>query len=142
MDKDQLIKLLRARLGTLKKGDSTYTQDQLVLFLEESARAFGMLPPVTFDDLDNEDFCGTFAPILLAYATYLALSSQALVERSREEAGMGQLLWEQAQFELAMWRDLATTLKRSGEFDYMREDGEIPDDDEDDEAEDDPQLNN
>jgi hypothetical protein len=101
MKKDKLFRLLKARLGALaKKGaESIYTQEQLESFFELSLVNICSALQITID-LSDEEANRIFGPLLIAFAAYSALSSQALKAESREISGM---LWEQAKYEHDQW---------------------------------------
>ena len=93
-----LLKRLRTRLGDLPKkvvtrdadgkeveiDNNIFTTDQLVAFLEASLCDFNCVPPFTMFTFDNYEVCDLISSLLTQHAVYVALTSQALIERGRE----------------------------------------------------------
>lgn len=132
---NHLLKLLRARLksrGLHKTIDEfgnpvftdcdIYTIDELVSFIAWALCTFNEVPTFTFITFDDTPMIEQFCGILVQGAALVALSSQALIERSREfvitDNGIGftpptvsELLNNQFNTELQNWYDRLKYIK-------------------------------
>jgi len=90
---NNLLKVLKARLSSSGKQKDAhgnevevdiFTINQLVIFLATALEAVNTFPPFTNFSFEDTKFIEAFSPMIVQYATYLATTSKALIERGRE----------------------------------------------------------
>ena len=137
---EYLSNLLEARLasagkkpvkdtdGNTKYEDaSIFTPEEIKSFLLLSLSAFNSYPPITYFSLANEEFCKTFAALIVSYAAAKALASKALTEKGREYSisssgisyqptPLSDMLWAQSVEENRYWYDHIFETKKSHDF--------------------------
>lgn len=90
---NNLLKLFKARLNSSSESMDAqgnkvevdiFTTNQLVIFLATALEAVNTYPPFTNFSFDDTKFIEAFSPLIIQYATYLATTSKALIEKGRE----------------------------------------------------------
>lgn len=78
---NNLLKILKTRLHN---SVDIFTTNQLVIFLATALEAVNTFPPFTNFSFENTKFIEAFSPMIVQYATYLATTSKALIEKGQE----------------------------------------------------------